>query len=156
RARRAVPALRLSQRSAVAAARRPDARDRRAGAADLRHALEERDPPRHRAPPDPVGAAALVGQPARRRGARPDEARVAGARVKLGVVTTSYPRTPDDPAGNFVEAHVHALRRLGHEVEVIAAGAGTTPGTRRVPSALFYRGGAPDRLERHPLRSLAA
>ena len=58
-------ALRLSQRSAVAAARRGRARRRRAGAPDLRRALEERHQPRHRAPPDPVGAAALVGHAAR-------------------------------------------------------------------------------------------
>lgn len=76
--------------------------------------------------------------------------------MKLGVVTTSYPRTPGDPAGNFVEAHVHALRSLGHAVEVIAAGAPDASATHRVPSELFYRGGAPDLLERRPLRSLAA
>ena len=42
--------------------------------------------------------------------------------MQLGVVTTSYPRFPGDPAGNFVAAHVAALRALGHRVEVIAAG----------------------------------
>jgi glycosyltransferase involved in cell wall biosynthesis len=86
--------------------------------------------------------------------------------VKLGVVTTSYPRFAGDPAGNFVAGHVRALRRLGHEVEVIAAGAGAaddgTDGTDdavpvlRIPGSLFYRGGAPDRLERAPLRAGAA
>ncbi len=41
--------------------------------------------------------------------------------MKVGVVTTSYPRFPDDPAGNFVGEHVRALKTLGHEVDVIAA-----------------------------------
>src|SRR6185503_19510756 len=43
-------------------------------------------------------------------------------RMKLGVVTTSYPRFAGDPAGSFVAGHVAALRALGHDVEVIAAG----------------------------------
>ncbi len=51
----------LSQRPAVAATRRRRARRRRAGAPDLRRALEERDPPRHRARADPVGVAAQLG-----------------------------------------------------------------------------------------------
>lgn len=94
--------------------------------------------------------------------------------MKLGVITTSYPRTPGDPAGSFVAAHVEALRTLGHDVEVIAAGMpGTRPrdsslrGSRAggsrppapitwVASSLFDHGGAPDHLERHPVRSLAA
>ncbi|HEX3757564.1 MAG TPA: glycosyltransferase family 4 protein [Kofleriaceae bacterium] len=74
--------------------------------------------------------------------------------MRLGVVTTSYPRFPGDPAGNFVAAHVAALRALGHRVEVIAAGAGATDGesVRRAGGlGLFYRGGAPDALERSPL-----
>lgn len=59
--------------------------------------------------------------------------------MKIGVVTTSYPRWPGDAAGNFVEAHVAAMRALGHDVDVICADA---------DEPLFYRGGAPDRLER--------
>jgi glycosyltransferase involved in cell wall biosynthesis len=46
------------------------------------------------------------------------------------------------------------VRALGHVVDVIAAGDGReVPGARttRVPGALFYRGGAPDRIERAPL-----
>ncbi|HEX3474856.1 MAG TPA: glycosyltransferase family 4 protein [Kofleriaceae bacterium] len=101
--------------------------------------------------------------------------------MQLGVVTTSYPRFPGDPAGNFVAAHVAALRALGHRVEVIAAGgaAGGEPrdatrggvnrpalpgergrerplwiDARRVGGlGLFYTGGAPDALERSPLRA---
>ena len=42
--------------------------------------------------------------------------------MKIGVVTTSYPRWPGDPAGSFVEGHVRALGVLGHDVHVVAAG----------------------------------
>jgi len=76
--------------------------------------------------------------------------------VRLGVVTTSYPRFAGDPAGNFVAGHVGALRALGHDVEVIAAGA---PGPAddaaviRVGGGPFYQGGAPDALERAPVRA---
>ncbi len=42
--------------------------------------------------------------------------------TRIGVITTSYPRFEGDSAGNFVGAHVAALRALGHDVEVIAAG----------------------------------
>jgi len=66
--------------------------------------------------------------------------------VKIGVITTSYPRWHGDSAGNFVEAHVRALRELGHEVEVIAAAPAAAD--IQIPNALFFRGGAPDQLER--------
>jgi glycosyltransferase involved in cell wall biosynthesis len=58
--------------------------------------------------------------------------------MNIGVITTSYPRWPGDAAGNFVGAHVAAMRALGHEVEVICADAS---------EPLFYRGGAPEALE---------
>jgi len=83
--------------------------------------------------------------------------------MSVGVISTSYPRWPDDPAGNFVGAHVEALRALGHDVEVICAGphgdrdrvrGGADPRVTRIASPLFYRGGAPDALERHPARAL--
>ncbi len=61
--------------------------------------------------------------------------------MRIGVVTTSYPRWPGDAAGSFVAGHVDALRAKGHEVEVLAAAAG---------NPLFYTGGAPDVLERSP------
>lgn len=77
--------------------------------------------------------------------------------MKIGVVTTSYPRAPGDHAGSFVAAHVAALRGLGHTVEVIAAGASADEDrVTRVASPLFGRGGAPDHLERHPFRSLTS
>lgn len=87
--------------------------------------------------------------------------------MKIGVLTTSYPRHGGDPAGNFVGEHVRALLALGHEVDVIAAGGGRdddphahahphahgAPRVTRIPGPLFYRGGAPDLLERAPLRA---
>jgi len=80
--------------------------------------------------------------------------------MRIGVVTTSYPRTPGEGAGGFVAGHVGALRALGHDVEVIAAGADgdpDEPGVHRVRDrALFYQGGAPDRLEQAPLGSAVA
>ncbi|HWU87261.1 MAG TPA: glycosyltransferase family 4 protein [Kofleriaceae bacterium] len=81
----------------------------------------------------------------------------AAAPLRIGVITTSYPRTPDDPAGGFVGGHVRALRALGHQVDVIAAGGDADdPRVTRVPGALFYRGGAPDLIERSPLRAAPA
>jgi len=104
--------------------------------------------------------------------------------MKLGVITTSYPRFAGDAAGNFVAGHVAALRALGHDVDVIAAGApprddaahDTTtrddtahddaahdahaPSTLRVirvaGAGQIDAGGAPDQLERSPLRAGAA
>ncbi|MGE0869998.1 MAG: glycosyltransferase family 4 protein [Kofleriaceae bacterium] len=82
--------------------------------------------------------------------------------MNIGVITTSYPRGAGDAAGSFVAGHVDALRRLGHRVDVIAAdsiaegASAREPGVTRIASSLFYGGGAPDELERHPLRSLPA
>jgi glycosyltransferase involved in cell wall biosynthesis len=74
----------------------------------------------------------------------------------IGVLCTSYPRSPDDPAGSFVRTRVRALAAAGEAIEVIAAGAGsdTNEGNVRVfriPAAgaaeIFYAGGAPEALE---------
>jgi len=81
--------------------------------------------------------------------------------MRLGVVTTSYPRFAGDSAGGFVGEHVAALRALGHEVEVVAAeGLPTSQreerdeDVARIPAGeLFYSGGAPDRLETSPIIS---
>jgi len=76
--------------------------------------------------------------------------------MRIGVVTTSYPRHAADPAGIFVAGMARFLAGRGHEVEVIAAGPGATrdgaiPIHRvRAGAALFYDEGAPDRLERRP------
>jgi colanic acid/amylovoran biosynthesis glycosyltransferase len=40
--------------------------------------------------------------------------------VRVCVVTTSYPRSPDDVAGAFVAAQVEALRAAGVEVDVVS------------------------------------
>lgn len=76
--------------------------------------------------------------------------------MRVGVVTTSYPRAPGDPAGNFVAAHVDWLVHAGHSVEVLCAAAAEPhrtwqPSVRVVPVAtpagLFYQGGAPEALD---------
>ena len=88
----------------------------------------------------------------------------------IGIVTTSYPRWRGDAAGNFVAGHARALLALGHRVEVIAAGPPAGSGSpsppdhpfavdalvTRIPSRLFYRGGAPDLLERAPVAGAVA
>lgn len=60
--------------------------------------------------------------------------------MRIGVVTTSYPRHAGDHAGSFVAAHVAAMRALGHDVDVIGAHA--------IASPLFAGAGAPEHLER--------
>jgi glycosyltransferase involved in cell wall biosynthesis len=40
--------------------------------------------------------------------------------VKVLVLTTSYPRGPEDPAGRFVADAVEAVRRRGVEIEVVS------------------------------------
>ncbi|MEZ4361354.1 MAG: glycosyltransferase family 4 protein [Kofleriaceae bacterium] len=92
--------------------------------------------------------------------------------MRIGVVTTSFPRHPGDPAGHFVGAHVEHLRAEGHAVDVVAAGdaeprrhargAGAPEAqaqertVTRVPSRLFYRGGAPEALAAATLGAGAA
>jgi len=75
--------------------------------------------------------------------------------MRIGVVTTSYPRWEGDAAGSFVAGHVAYLRRSGATVEVIAAGdAATDAGwdadetVTRVAArpGLFYAGGAPEAI----------
>jgi glycosyltransferase involved in cell wall biosynthesis len=60
--------------------------------------------------------------------------------LRIGVVTTSYPRFTGDAAGSFVAAHVEAMRALGHHVDVV--------GAHTIDSSLFRAAGAPDELER--------
>jgi glycosyltransferase involved in cell wall biosynthesis len=60
--------------------------------------------------------------------------------MRIGVVTTSYPRHAGDHAGSFVAAHVQAMRGLGHHVDVV--------GAHEIESSLFTGAGAPDELER--------
>jgi len=81
--------------------------------------------------------------------------------MRIGVVTTSYPRAPGDYAGGFVADRVRALLAEGHEVDVLAAGVGVSLGAggadrvtiTRVPAPLpggadlFAGAGAPEALE---------
>jgi len=70
-----------------------------------------------------------------------------GAPVRVGLVTTSYPRFDGDPAGCFVAEHARYLESQGHTVEVVAAG-DRGDGIRVPGGALFYSGGGPEALER--------
>ncbi|MBT8494619.1 MAG: glycosyltransferase family 4 protein [Deltaproteobacteria bacterium] len=73
--------------------------------------------------------------------------------MRIGVVTTSFPRYPGDGAGSFVAEHVDWLRAQGHQVEVVCADhdqAVDQPQVWRVAAGpgLFYEGGAPEALAR--------
>jgi len=76
--------------------------------------------------------------------------------VRVGVLTTSYPRDRDDWAGHFVRGFARWLHASGHEVRVLCAAEGGRRRTEeegievvRVPGrGLFYRGGAPEALGR--------
>nr|HEX4315065.1 glycosyltransferase family 4 protein [Kofleriaceae bacterium] len=73
--------------------------------------------------------------------------------MRVGLIATSYPRFDGDPAGGFVAGHAAALRALGHDVDVLAAGDGDG---RVRGGSLFYTGGAPDALEAGGARVLAS
>ncbi len=74
--------------------------------------------------------------------------------MHIGVVTTSYPRTPGEPAGCFVSELNDWVRAQGHELTVLAAGDSNDDDSwqpvpvHRVAArpGLFYQGGAPDAL----------
>lgn len=75
--------------------------------------------------------------------------------MRVGIVTTSYPRWRGDAAGSFVAGHAAYLRSTGAAVEIVAAGAAdvdpawdAAEGVRRVasPPGLFYAGGAPEAI----------
>jgi glycosyltransferase involved in cell wall biosynthesis len=79
--------------------------------------------------------------------------------MRLGIVSTSYPRHETDTSGVFVAALARTLAELGHEVEVLAAAGGegdeaaTQDGPIRITrvragAELFYDEGAPERLGR--------
>jgi len=94
--------------------------------------------------------------------------------MKIGLLTTSFPRAPGDYAGSFVGDRALALLARGHEVDVLAAGDGLAvdlpppPASRgaltvtRLPSALpgqaplFYGAGAPEMLERGGVATMLA
>lgn len=89
--------------------------------------------------------------------------------MRIGVVTSSYPRREGDPAGSFVHGLARALARRGHDLEVIcpepggptdwATGSAWLEGIRvfaapyarpRRLQRLFFGVGAPDNLRREP------
>jgi glycosyltransferase involved in cell wall biosynthesis len=91
--------------------------------------------------------------------------------VRIGVLTTSFPRHEGDIAGNFVLGFARALAERGHSLEVLApepcepVAAPVYPGieTRFVPylrpralQRTFYGAGAPDNFARDPLALLGA
>jgi glycosyltransferase involved in cell wall biosynthesis len=87
--------------------------------------------------------------------------------MRIGLLTTSFPRAPGDYAGSFVGDRALELLARGHTLDVLAAGDGSVPdggagadrarpglAITRLPSALpgkeplFYGAGAPETLER--------
>jgi hypothetical protein len=84
--------------------------------------------------------------------------------VRIGLLTTSFPRHPGDYAGSFVGDRVERLLAAGHAVEVLAAGdradtrvdGGLTVTRLRADRRLFYGEGAPEALERGGALWLAA
>lgn len=91
--------------------------------------------------------------------------------MRVGLVTTSYPRFDGDIAGIFVRGFARALVNLGHTVDVLAPEPSTgepdvsdegveltwVPYARpRVLERTFYGAGAPDNFTRDPLAILGA
>lgn len=86
--------------------------------------------------------------------------------MRIGLLTTSFPRTEHDSAGNFVLGFARALIQRGAEVEVLAPEPRegiaplAEPGLRvrhvrylrpRALQRTFYGAGVPDNLRRDPL-----
>jgi len=81
--------------------------------------------------------------------------------VKIAIVTTSYPESPGDAAGNFVEAEARALAEQGHDVYVLSPFRRTHDEPRlhhvRVAGSwLFGWPGALERLKQAPWRAPGA
>ena len=68
-------------------------------------------------------------------------------RLRVAVLTTSYPRHPGDPAGHFVGDAVEALRARGIEVEVVS------PADFR-HFGIAYGAGVVGNLRAHPAKTL--
>ncbi len=75
--------------------------------------------------------------------------------MRLGLLTTGYPRTPSDHCGSFVRGFADSLRSRGHSVEVLAPSdphleeGGTFVPIRYAPRVwerTFYRDGVPDNV----------
>jgi glycosyltransferase involved in cell wall biosynthesis len=84
--------------------------------------------------------------------------------VRVALLTTSYPRTPGDSAGHFIETEAHDLARAGHEVHVVTPGPSGRRVVRRAEGqvstwgagggSLFGAPGALVRARERPLRLL--
>ena len=80
--------------------------------------------------------------------------------MRIAVLTTSYPRSPGDPAGHFVQAETRALCRAGHDVWVIAPGehgsvvTGSPNLVWLASGSAFGWPGVAARLRENPLRAL--
>ncbi|TML42905.1 MAG: glycosyltransferase family 4 protein [Actinobacteria bacterium] len=121
----------------------------RAGAARLVGAdcRAGRDDGRERLLPDDDGVLLLRVHHAGTRPAGRLRAAAAGRRVKVTVLTSSYPRTPVDTAGRFVADAVERVRERGVDVEVVS------PATVR-HYGIAYGSGVVGNLRRNPARAL--
>jgi teichuronic acid biosynthesis glycosyltransferase TuaC len=61
--------------------------------------------------------------------------------VRIAVLTTSFPRTADDPSGHFVRSSALALAAQGHEVHVIAPGGSPFAPAELQGSLVVHRAG---------------
>ncbi len=79
--------------------------------------------------------------------------------MRVAIVATSYPRSPDDPSGHFVRAEALARAAGGDEVHVVApapfAGDAGVQAHAAGGTLLFSWPGAAERLRRGPHRALA-
>jgi teichuronic acid biosynthesis glycosyltransferase TuaC len=67
-------------------------------------------------------------------------------RMRVAIVTTSWPETDDDPAGHFVRASARALELGGHDVTIVSPR----------PGGAFGWPGVAARLRERPLRAIEA
>lgn len=84
--------------------------------------------------------------------------------MRIALVTTSFPRDPEDPSGHFVATSARRLAAHGHEVHVIAPGGSPLAPPARASGVLVHRAGggalfawpgAIARAREAPLRLLA-
>src|SRR5689334_14468850 len=61
--------------------------------------------------------------------------------MRMVVVTTSFPRTAEDPSGHFVLSSARRLLEDGHEVHVIAPGGAAWEPPREKDGLVVHRAG---------------
>ncbi len=61
--------------------------------------------------------------------------------MRIVVVTTSFPRSDEDPSGHFVRSSARALARAGHEVHVVAPGGSLLDPPARHGDLVVHRAG---------------